>query len=154
MIGLAIFVLAIVVMNVLTGNRNTPQEILYSEFLQRVSAGDVMSVVIAGQRIEARNDDSRKKLGYRVQDGKIKTACQQACPTEAIVFGDLNGRNKDDTENSQSEVAKLQALPRAYGMLSELNVRPRLLFLARVRNPHPKLKQREEKNGHGGNHNG
>ena len=79
-------------------------------------------------------------------------ACQQACPTDAIVFGDLNGRNKDDT--GPSEVAKLQALPRAYGMLSELNVRPRLLFLARVRNPHPKLKLKDEKHGNGSNHHG
>ena len=66
-----------------------------------------------------------------VKDGEIRTACQQTCPTNAIVFGDLN--------DTSSEVAKLQNLPRSYEMLEELNVRPRLRYLARVRNPHPDL---------------
>ncbi|MEB2310596.1 MAG: TAT-variant-translocated molybdopterin oxidoreductase [Sorangiineae bacterium] len=66
-----------------------------------------------------------------IKDGEIKTACQQTCPTEAIVFGDLNDK--------ASEVAKLQAGPRAYALLEELNTRPRTLYLARVRNPHPEL---------------
>jgi molybdopterin-containing oxidoreductase family iron-sulfur binding subunit len=66
-----------------------------------------------------------------IKDGEIKTACQQSCPTEAIVFGDLN----DQT----SEVRKRQNIPRSYAMLEELNTRPRLEYLARIRNPNPEL---------------
>jgi len=80
---------------------------------------------IQGVKIEAKN--ARRPI----QDGEIKTACQETCPTGAIVFGDLN--------DPKSEVRRLQDGARAYAMLEELNVRPRLLYLARVRNPHPEL---------------
>jgi MoCo/4Fe-4S cofactor protein with predicted Tat translocation signal len=66
--------------------------------------------------------DSRK-----IHDGDIITACQQACPTQAIVFGDLNDPN--------SKVTRLQKNNRAYPILSELNTRPRTWYLAKVRNP-------------------
>ncbi|MFK7734958.1 MAG: TAT-variant-translocated molybdopterin oxidoreductase [Pirellulaceae bacterium] len=69
--------------------------------------------------------------GRRLEDGEVRTACQEACPTQAIVFGDLKDPN--------SEVSKLQKTPRAYAMLAELNVKPRTLYLARVRNTHPRL---------------
>jgi molybdopterin-containing oxidoreductase family iron-sulfur binding subunit len=72
-----------------------------------------------------------KNTRRAIEDGEIRTACQQTCPTEAIVFGDLNDKN--------SKVAALQNGPRSYAMLSELNVRPRLQYLARVRNPNPEL---------------
>ena len=65
-----------------------------------------------------------------IQDGEIKTACQQACPSNAIEFGDLNSRSK---------VSKLHSDSRSYAMLSELNVKPRTKYLGRLRNPHPKL---------------
>jgi len=66
-----------------------------------------------------------------VKDGEITTACQDSCPTRAIVFGDLNDR--------ASEVSMLKARSRDYSLLEELNVRPRTTFLAIVRNPHPEL---------------
>jgi molybdopterin-containing oxidoreductase family iron-sulfur binding subunit len=66
-----------------------------------------------------------------IKDGEIVPACAQTCPTKAIVFGDLN--------DTQSEVARLQNLPRNYSMLEELNVRPRTQYLARIRNPNPEL---------------
>jgi MoCo/4Fe-4S cofactor protein with predicted Tat translocation signal len=62
-----------------------------------------------------------------IEDGDILTACQQACPTQAIVFGDLNDAN--------SKVTKLQKNNRAYPILAELNTRPRTWYLAKVRNP-------------------
>jgi Fe-S-cluster-containing dehydrogenase component len=67
----------------------------------------------------------------RLEDGEFTTACAQACPTQAIVFGDLN--------DPKSRVAQLQQTPRAYALLAELNVKPRNAFLARITNPHPDL---------------
>jgi Fe-S-cluster-containing dehydrogenase component len=72
------------------------------------------------------------KEGRRVRDGEILTACQQVCPTQAITFGDLNDNN--------SKVAKLQALPRVYGLLDELNTRPRTKYLGYVRNRNEALR--------------
>ncbi len=68
----------------------------------------------------------RKNRGETVKDGDIKTACQQACPTEAIVFGNLN----DQT----ARVSRDQKQPRAFGVLDDLNTRPRTRYLAKLRN--------------------
>jgi molybdopterin-containing oxidoreductase family iron-sulfur binding subunit len=64
-------------------------------------------------------------------DGEIVTACQAACPTEAIVFGDL--------ADKESRVARLHEDQRAYALLPETYTKPRTRFLARVRNPNPKM---------------
>jgi Fe-S-cluster-containing dehydrogenase component len=68
-----------------------------------------------------------------IRDGEIVTACEAACPTEAIIFGDINDPN--------SKVAKLKAQLRNYTMLGELNSRPRTTYLAAVRNPNPELEK-------------
>jgi molybdopterin-containing oxidoreductase family iron-sulfur binding subunit len=64
-----------------------------------------------------------------VQDGEIKTACQAACPTEAIIFGDINDKN--------SKVSKLKAKSVNYALLADLNTKPRTTYLATIRNPNP-----------------
>jgi Fe-S-cluster-containing dehydrogenase component len=69
--------------------------------------------------------------GDRIRDGEIVTACQAACPTRAIVFGDIN--------DPKSQVSRTKADPRNYGMLTELNTRPRTTYIARLRNPNPEI---------------
>lgn len=67
---------------------------------------------------------------------ELQTACQQACPTQAIVFGDL--------ADTGSEVRRLRADPLNYAMLEELNTRPRTTYLAAVHNPNPELKEDDD----------
>jgi molybdopterin-containing oxidoreductase family iron-sulfur binding subunit len=67
----------------------------------------------------------------RLADGQVQTACQQVCPTDAIVFGDLR--------DERSRVSQLRQNPRAYPLLGELSTRPRVTYLARLRNPSPRL---------------
>jgi len=82
------------------------------------------------QRInQARIDAKREERDIR--DGEIVTACQAVCPSEAIVFGNLNDPN--------SQVSKIKAQQRNYGILEDLNTRPRTTYLAALRNPNPEL---------------
>ena len=69
--------------------------------------------------------------GRPLRDGEVVTACQAACPTQAIVFGDLNDPN--------SEVVRRKRSPLDYALLAELNTRPRTTYLAHVSNPAPAL---------------
>ena len=76
-------------------------------------------------RIEA------KKGGRGIADGDIVTACQQSCPSEAIVFGNI--------ANKASQVSKMRNDPRSYLLLEELQTRPRTSHLAKLRNPNPEI---------------
>ena len=84
------------------------------------------------QRINAAKIRSEEENRI-VHDGEIVTACQSACPAEAIVFGNINDPN--------SRVAKLKAQSRNYSLLDDLNTRPRTTYLARVRNPNPEIRE-------------
>ena len=83
------------------------------------------------QRIREADIQSRVEDRF-IRDGEVQTACQQACPTQAIVFGDIN--------NGENQVAKLKSLNLNYALLAELNTRPRTTYLAELRNPNPELK--------------
>ncbi|MEM8866695.1 MAG: TAT-variant-translocated molybdopterin oxidoreductase [Verrucomicrobiota bacterium] len=93
------------------------------------------------QRIEAAKIAQKSAAGASgdifVRDGAIKTACQQVCPTDAIRFGDIADPN--------TEVSKAKASDRNYSVLGYLNVRPRTTYLARLRNPNPKMPDAYEK---------
>ncbi len=67
-----------------------------------------------------------KDLGRKVADGEIQTACQQSCPADAIVFGDINDKS--------TKVSKLSHDKRAYHVLEEINVRPSISYLSKIRN--------------------
>ena len=87
------------------------------------------------QRIEEHRITSRVKAGasanLKIPTDRIQSACMQACPAEAITFGDL--------KDPASKVAKLFENPRRYRLLEYLNLQPRTSYLARIRNPNPKI---------------
>lgn len=82
------------------------------------------------QRIRESEIHARDEDRY-IRDGEIQTACQQACPTQAIIFGDINNKN--------NRVARLKAEKLNYALLAELNTRPRTTYLAELRNPNPDI---------------
>jgi molybdopterin-containing oxidoreductase family iron-sulfur binding subunit len=76
-------------------------------------------------RIQAKKEDRQ------VRDGEVVTACQAACPADAIVFGNIN--------DADSKVTKRKADPRNYALLDELGTQPRTTYMAGVRNPNPEI---------------
>ncbi len=109
------------------------------------------------QRVEHAKIDARKDGGRPIRDGEVVTACQSACPTRAIDFGNI--------ADPESVVAKKRLDVRAYGMLEQLNVKPRTEYLARVRNTPARLMNRFQltdlatleaphHGGHGDDHHG
>ncbi|MBN8613773.1 MAG: 4Fe-4S dicluster domain-containing protein, partial [Deltaproteobacteria bacterium] len=85
---------------------------------------------VQAAKIAARNDGNR-----RPADGDIVTACAQACPSQALTFGDLN--------DEQSRVARLARTDRQYKLLAQIGTQPRTTYLARVRNPNPEMSTSE-----------
>jgi Fe-S-cluster-containing dehydrogenase component len=76
-------------------------------------------------RIEA------EKQNRPIRDGEIVTACQQACPTDTIVFGNIN--------DPEAKVSRLKKQPHNYSLLGDLNTQPRTSYLAKINNPNPEL---------------
>ncbi len=110
-------------------NRKLAQLVVNPEVTVR-SRGVMEKCTYCVQRIQNVKIDARSE-GRPIRDGEIQTACQQVCPTRAIEFGDLN--------SDGSRVTRAHKNSRAYGLLTELNIKPRTGYLARVRNPHPAL---------------
>jgi MoCo/4Fe-4S cofactor protein with predicted Tat translocation signal len=84
------------------------------------------------QRINEHRIDAERE-DRKIRDGELQTACQQSCPANAIIFGNINDPN--------SKVSKLKANARNYGLLSDLNTRPHTTYLAEIRNPNPELER-------------
>jgi molybdopterin-containing oxidoreductase family iron-sulfur binding subunit len=87
------------------------------------------------QRLEAAKIQQKQKQrdskNFRIPTDSVKVACQQACPVEAIEFGDL--------ADPKSSINKMKASPRSYEILKYIGTRPRTSYLARLRNPNPKM---------------
>jgi len=83
------------------------------------------------QRIVAGKKTAKKEKRL-VRDGEIIPACQQACPVDALTFGNIN--------DPESAVTKKKKFNRNYNLLEELNVQPRTSYLAKIRNPNPEIK--------------
>ncbi len=116
--------------------QNTPQIELMANPDVTVRARGVMEkCTYCIQRVQEAKIQAEKE-DRTVRDGEIVTACQQSCPTNAIIFGDIR--------NEKSQVAQLKKQPHSYGMLTELNTYPRTTYLAKIHNPNPALKEAVE----------
>ncbi|HTG45338.1 MAG TPA: hypothetical protein VK633_12480 [Verrucomicrobiae bacterium] len=82
------------------------------------------------QRISAARIHSKEE-NRPIRDGEVKTACQEACPAGAIVFGLMSDK--------EAEVSKRKDHPLDFAMLGQLNTRPRTTYSAKLRNPNPEL---------------
>jgi molybdopterin-containing oxidoreductase family iron-sulfur binding subunit len=114
---------------------------------------------INAARIEIKVRDLKDKDGnYLVPDGFLQTACQQACPSDAIVFGDL--LDKTSNKGAGSLARQMRDNQRSYLLLGYLNTRPRTTHMIRVANPNPRLALAERRKHwdnpfhHGGGHEG
>jgi len=113
-----------------TGSFSETEKMVFNPDVTVRARGVMEKCTYCVQRIE------RMRITTRVQeramrDGDVVTACQQACPSNAIVFGDLN--------DESSKVSKLLKEERRYDLLHQLGTRPRTGYLARVMNPNPEL---------------
>ena len=114
------------------------QELAYNPNVTVRSVGVMEKCTFCIQRINQAKF-AAKNNNVPIPDGAVKTACQQACPAGAIVFGDL--------ADPASVVRRWHASGRAYKLLAVLNTQPRVDYLARIRNPHPALASSQ--GGHG-----
>ncbi|HEU5087247.1 MAG TPA: 4Fe-4S dicluster domain-containing protein [Roseiflexaceae bacterium] len=111
-------------------NRPKSLRLMYNPDVTVRSRGVMEKCTFCLQRIsEARIE--AEKANRQIADGEVITACQQVCPTQAIVFGNINDPN--------AAVSKLKAEPTTYGALPELNTKPRVTYMARLRNLNPAL---------------
>jgi len=102
--------------------------------VQRINAARIQAEV---EEVHLQQADP--KAERKIRDGEVVTACQQSCPTDALVFGNINDPN--------SRVSKIKAQPRNYGVLTQINTRPRTSYIANVINPNMEIGDRTDMRG-------
>lgn len=112
-------------------HEESPMNMVYNPEVTVRMRGIMEKCTYCVQRIQEKRILAKSENRRELKDGEVVTACQQTCPAEAIVFGNINDPN--------SRVAQLKKNNRNYALLAELNTKPRTSFLAKVRNPHPEL---------------
>jgi molybdopterin-containing oxidoreductase family iron-sulfur binding subunit len=114
----------------LKDERNQVKEMAYDPDVTVRFRGVMEKCAYCVQRIRETTITAGRE-GRPIGPNEVTTACQDSCPTQAIIFGDM--------DDPKSRVAQLKNDSRDYALLEELNIRPRTTYLARVRNPHPEL---------------
>ena len=110
---------------------NTPQyKLMRNPEVSIRSRGVMEKCTYCTQRISAARIEAEKD-GRKIRDGEVVTACQAACPTEAITFGDISDPN--------SKIAKAKKDHRNYILLNELNTQPRTTYLAGLKNQNKEM---------------
>jgi molybdopterin-containing oxidoreductase family iron-sulfur binding subunit len=129
-------------------SNNCPYKVRRFNFLQYAELEENSLAMLANPEVTVRSRGVMEKCTYCVQRirkanitasnerrpiraDEVVTACAAACPTQAIIFGDLN--------NAESRVIQDKRSPLNYGVLTELNTQPRTTYLAKLTNPHPAL---------------
>ncbi len=128
----------------LSANDRSVQNLLMNPEVTVRSRGVMEKCTYCTQRISLGKIKAKTEDNRPIGPNEITTACQDVCPTGAITFGDIN--------HLESDVRKAHDNPRSYVMLEELNNFPRTKYLARVRNVHPALIDRDDRDsvrGHG-----
>jgi molybdopterin-containing oxidoreductase family iron-sulfur binding subunit len=100
------------------------------------------------QRIQAKRIETKRENRH-IRDGEIKTACQQTCPADAIVFGNLHDKTSRVSRLVEGMEDPRNPDPRGYKLLAEIGTKPRTTYLGKVRNPHPSLVAAKEKHHEG-----
>jgi MoCo/4Fe-4S cofactor protein with predicted Tat translocation signal len=113
-----------------TAERSEVERMIYNPDVTVRARGVMEKCTYCVQRIERSRIVSRLE-NRTIRDSELQTACQQACPAEAIVFGSLNDPN--------SHVSQLHADQRRFDVLHQLNTRPRTAYLTKIKNPNPEL---------------
>jgi molybdopterin-containing oxidoreductase family iron-sulfur binding subunit len=112
-----------------------PEQGVHNPNVSVRSRGVMEKCTYCVQRISAKRIQAQIEK-RDIADGEVVTACQQACPTQAITFGD---RNRKD-----AKVVREKSAPQNYALLEELNTRPRTTYLGKISNPNGKLAKSSE----------
>jgi len=129
-------------------NRGVMEKCTYC--IQRISHGRIAAKKFQAQAADAATPAERKRLDdlARTAVNSVVSACAQACPTQAIVFGNIN---PPDNKPEPTTVLQLKQLPTNYGLLDEeLQTRPRTTYLAKIENPSRTLSPEAYEGGHAG----
>lgn len=118
------------------GRPNKVEQLVFNPNVTVRGRGVMEKCMYCIQRINSARQKAKIE-NRNLRDGEVVTACQQACPTQAIVFGNIT--------DYASKVHALKIQPHNYGLLTDLNTRPRTTYLARVINPNPEIEPETEK---------